>query len=256
MCRLAAITSTDIEPQTKKALMHFMMVASAGDDNQVYGAGVSDGDAIFKSGQSYINADGLSWLGELDPRAPWIGHVRKPSANTTGADSEAAHPYACDNSGNAFVGIHNGWVAGTTGWRKDAPDTDSWRAFKALERLAAGALLDQPLIQRWLQTFESGTSSSFLLVQDGQLIGVRGLRTLYRFKLHNGWVINTSHAVIANVHAYAALFMLPIERIEELPEGTYIDTAGKVTRLDLTLRAARHETPVVWQRKKGRNHNG
>ncbi len=247
MCRLMGITATDIDPWDKRILMHHMMTVSMGDDDQTYGSGVSDGETSIKSGDPYIASNGLEWVFELRTTLPWIGHVRKPSRGVAGADSLASHPYEFENQGNSFTAAHNGWIANPYVQRQRDVNTDSWHALQSLEHRLHGENIDQEQLQRWVHTFMHGSSYSFLFIQNEMLIGLRGQRSLYRFAVGNGYIINTSAIVIRNMHAFAAAVLEGRGDVEEIPEGTFFMNKEQA-HIDIETLPA--HTALCWKKKK------
>lgn len=247
MCRLSAITTTNKKAALKRLVFHTMMIASQADDDQSYGCGVSDGKQLIKSGKPYLEVDGMEWISGLDPQRVWIGHVRKPSKGVAAADSKASHPYGFENNGNPFVAAHNGWVAGTAVHKAGDPDTDSWRAFTALEQKLNGADITYEAVQKWLGTFGAGSSYSFLFTQRDKLIGVAGHRPLHFMRWGDGVIINTSEFVLNAVASFLSQFERNDSVMYQFEPGTFFTFPDEeMVKIDLSTRPAPYELKITW----------
>lgn len=213
MCRITALTATDLPRQTAAALLHDTMLRSNA-DGQPDGHGLYWGkQRLYKDSVPYWKAD-PDWIEAFvsDPDEPGIvlGHVRAASANTWRTNKEA-HPYVFLNEDGSvqFVGAHNGFIQGTYKYHKyetSEPNTDSYRAFHLLHTLLlGGAEMGKELIQEWMGHYEKTSAFAIVILHDGKLYAFRNEdRTLHFASVGNGVLINTSDEILRKVSRHAA----------------------------------------------------
>jgi len=214
---------TGIPASLKIDLFDRMMLRSAA-ENQSDGAGVTDGVRGAKSAYSYLDR-GVEWLAALDPDNAWLGHVRKASQGVGGPSYQTSHPYLFANDGNSFFGVHNGFIANTGKQEKsEHPDVDSWRAMAMLEKQLKGGVVSRESVNAWLNTLFEGSQFTFAFMQHGVIRLVRGVRPLYVASWGNGFAINTSYGVVADVLEYLERRVpeFPASDIRLIPENVLI----------------------------------
>lgn len=249
MCRLAAITATNIPLSTKVALLDRLMLMGNA-DRQTDGWGVADESGNgAKSGGDYFRGV-PTWMRRFRNEI-FIGHVRSASFGTE-MGTDAAHPYVFKDDTGAvdFIGAHNGQFLGT--WKNqptglpNAVNTDSWRAFFQLHKKIAGRIIEPDIVTDWLSVYDDTSAFALLILQNNILSVVRNSqRTLHMARIGNGFVIHTAKEALESLAEYATSFRLVIDNIEAVPEQTLVQIGrGQpdllcVEKLDLKLTPAR-----------------
>lgn len=175
-----------------------LMLRSQADGDQSYGAGVTDGINMYKSGLSYT-AVGDFWLDDLDPTRMWMGHVRKPSKGTAAASTIASHPFYFPNG---IIAAHNGYIADTGEAGKDEPNVDSFRALKQLATAVGNGEITVPLLNTWIESFGPGSEWAFMIYHHDTLFVVRGIRPMYYTSQSGGVIFSTSPDVLYNYRSW------------------------------------------------------
>jgi predicted glutamine amidotransferase len=236
MCRLFALTTTNLDPTMRRLFWHQLALASNA-DGQPHGTGMSDGTLIAKSHLPFVNY-GTNWASILKPDAIWLGHVRAASQHT-GRTMHEAHPFVFKlDNGSYLHAAHNGGITGMSEPEKDEPKVDSYQAFKLLVALLNKnkAELTQAVIDTWTSDFGIGSQWTFMLHYQGRLTVLRGVRTMYYMQLGNGLMFNTSHEVLLhvkewiNTYWYNKYVLGRIEEIKEYQMGTF-DKASVAVKL-------------------------
>lgn len=232
MCRLSAITSSNIRPEMKRLIFNQLMMLSCAHDGQFDGAGVTDGLNIYKSRMSYFY-QGPSWIQSLSPDHVWMGHVRSASSRTE-ISNAAAHPYAFPvNDGEQWlIAAHNGTIRGTREPRADEPVVDSYRAFDGLKDLiqyTRSTDITPELINTWTSTFGIDSEWTFMLMLEPDVLHiVRGNRTMFFMPFGNGYIFNTAKPVLVNLKSWLVTYWgqeYHGGKIEEVKENTLLQTS-------------------------------
>lgn len=237
MCRLTAITATDIPPQVKAFMLNDLMLRGNADDAQHDGWGIAtEHEILRKSALSYWSSSPDSWMPRAEQLSSLvIGHVRKASLNTHRTLLES-HPYEFEVEGGSRLTIaHNGLILGfpyiyNTGTAAE-PNTDTFRAAKVLaetlQHLSAvnpNQGVDKEVVESWASQFTTGSAYVFMIMYRGRLVVVRGpaTRTMHLAQLGNGYVLHTSKEAIAAFGGLAATYGYPIGEIYAMKEHTVL----------------------------------
>lgn len=191
MCRLLAYTGS-VNAAMRRLLFDQLMIRSVADYDQSYGAGVTDGINMFKSGHSYMTV-GDQWLNELDPSRVWMGHVRKPSKGTAAASTVASHPFFFPNG---LIAAHNGYISDTGESGQGEPNVDSFRALKQLATAVGDGEITKELLNAWIESFGPGSEWAFMIYHRDTLYIVRGVRPMYYASQAGGVIFSTSSDVL------------------------------------------------------------
>lgn len=252
MCRISALTATDL-PRREGAMLFHDLMLRANADAQPDGWGIfaSEDGYLVKSGnpyfacrstwlQHYVEAERAETAGIL------LGHVRAASPHTARTIKES-HPFLFLNDDKTirFVGAHNGAITGTHHhytWRAGDPNVDSFRAFTVLDQLlAAGNDLTAGLVDEWMSRFNEDSAFAIGIVHNGRLYLFRNSRrVLHAAAVGNGYLINTSHEILAATADYAEHSLrLAVGKPFVIPDHTlYMFQPGEkeVWSSDLALR--------------------
>lgn len=192
MCRLFAITATNMDPQRKiQALDRLMLLhTAAGNDD---GWGICDTKFVHKNTGMYLDP---AWMEKtIDASGIMFGHTRYASSNT-GLNMKESHPFALDN----LTGMHNGLMQNTGVSVGEMPDSDSFRALKRLSDAMGDHPITKELIERWLQTFWDNSSFAFMIYADKKLHVFRNeKRMLFIAQIGDGYIIATTEIGIQAV---------------------------------------------------------
>jgi len=173
-------------------------------EGQDDGAGVTDGSTICKSGLVYTAA-GLRWLPKLDPKLPWMGHVRKASKGTQRPSYTASHPYYFSESG--LIGAHNGFITLTGSAKEGEPDVDSWRALNRLSQLIGpNKEITGHTLNTWISGFGPYSEWAFMLLHKDTAWIVRGTRTMFWMRFADGHIFCTSYNALQLFQNWYHLF--------------------------------------------------
>lgn len=226
MCRMSAITATDVSVGMRQLFFNQLMLLAQTDDNQKYGAGVSDGVCSRKSSAPY-SVRGMEWINQLDHKSIWMGHVRKASQNT-GLTHYESHPFYFPLGADRWLyAMHNGGIYGFDARRILEPDVDSYRAFKELVPLMQDNdyKLDVGVINAWTATFGDYSEWTFMFMQShDKLTIVRGHRPMHYVTFGNGLIFNTSKDVLLSLKDWVTTFwrdeIYRMGKIESMAEFT------------------------------------
>lgn len=220
MCRLLALTATDIDaPMRKLFFSQLMLISNA--DGQRDGAGVTDGHSLYKSHYPYL-VIGSEWIDKLNAENTiWMGHVRSASGGTD-ITPYAAHPFRFVlNDNSAIYAAHNGFIRDMPKSEGTEPRSDSYQAFKYLSALLNEQqyALTWDNINAWLALFGTNSEWAHMLHYQNKLFVLRGNRTMFYMRFGNGFVFNTSNTVLLHfkewIHTYWRKYYT-VGRIEEL----------------------------------------
>lgn len=217
MCRISALTATDI-PRNKAALLFNDLMLRSNADAQPDGWGIyaSDGSVYYKGGTPYF-VNTSAWFrgymaqerGELSSGIV-IGHVRSASPNTARTIREA-HPFCFlnDDQSTRFVGVHNGLITGTHEhytYQTNDPAVDSFRAFATLyDMLGQDDLITPNFIDDWMSKFTDDSAFAIGIIRNNVLYLFRNeKRLLHAACIGNGYIINTSFEVLKGSAQFAS----------------------------------------------------
>lgn len=219
MCRLLAITASDINPNAKVDILDRSMLLLR-TEFQRDGWGVSDGIQIWKGATPY--SDDFNWMNEIDlTNRILIGHLRSASFGTNKTRLEN-HPFLFDDKHQKcpkFIAMHNGKFDGLTiPHLHNEPVSDSYYAFKKLARFTA---IHSVSISNWLSDFEANSTFAFMILQNNRLFVARDETCkLFYATIGNGIMIMTSYTAFEHTKNYALIrHKIKIGPINIVPSG-------------------------------------
>lgn len=219
MCRLFAITASDITPNSKVDIIDRSMLLLS-TEFQKDGWGISDGLQVWKTASPY--SDDFSWMNEIDLTSRIIiGHLRSASYGTNKTKLEN-HPFIFDDTHQKckpFIAMHNGKFDGLTIPRfANEPVSDSYCAFK---KLASHPIIHSVSISNWLSEFEANSTFAFMILQNNRLFVARDdTCKLFYATIGNGLMIMTSFSAFEQTKAYALVrHKIKIGPIHSIPSG-------------------------------------
>jgi len=241
MCRLTAITATDLPLGSKRQIFTQMMLR-ANAEGQHDGWGVTDGTVIYKDAKDFYLSS-LKWYNKLSERDIFVGHVRAASTGTARTAAES-HPFSFinDDKTNRLVGAHNGFIDDSyKGYEYKAsnPVSDSFRAFWRLCSVMAKGhstvedmLLNKSVLEEWMSVYGKTSAYAFMLFdRDVSRLHIfrNDQRALYMCQAGNGVIINTSPDVVNGVaeYAYQAFGIQTSHTILLDPNMYYVFEVGK-----------------------------
>lgn len=220
MCRLTALTATNISNVDVARILHLAMIASQASDSQNkdgWGVASSWGQYMKNSG-SFMTADQEWYQHVVNSKVrytPALAHLRNSSAGTSVTAKEAQpFVFGVDDNSVSFVAMHNGRVDGSyndrRGWQTGDPNSDSWRAFDRLHTMMVTNnhwTINAELITQWLNAYEDSSAYVFVIATDNDIHVVRNnQRDLHCMKCGNGFLITTSADAARFVRNSAPLF--------------------------------------------------
>jgi len=205
MCRLVALTATNVSNSEVAKILQLAMIASQASDSQNKdGWGVSSSWGNYMKNSGSFLASGQEWIDHVvnsrTRYTPALAHLRNSSAGTSVTVKEA-QPFVFEsNDGISFVGMHNGRMDGSySGWRSwqtgDA-NSDSWRVFSRLNQMMLDKnqrTVNADLITEWLNAYDDSSAYVFVIASGSDIYIVRNnLRDLHCMRCGNGFLITTS----------------------------------------------------------------
>lgn len=206
MCRLVAVSSHFQNSGNKVLLFDMLMARAQADQNQIGGAGITDGKNIVKSGDQYSYGTYDGWYhGNFDGSRAWMGHVRKPSSGVAKPSNEAAHPFHFPDTG--LIGAHNGFItqAVPSAPEDGIPYVDSYYTFAALNALLKKhGKVTKDVLNEWIGGMGPGSEYTFMFYYADELWVLRGIRPMYYVNLNGGRVYCTSTEAIHSVISFTS----------------------------------------------------
>lgn len=261
MCRISAIIGT---PQHKPELMHLMMLYGSAERFQHDGWGITDGALVRVSGDPFYREGAISR--HFDTEKIWLGHVRSASVGTALGD-EAAHPYFFPFTDHSFAAVHNGHIDELFKVRVNgAPNTDSYRAFSALDHILykqriprkhVATSLVNGVFAEWIGDYGKNTTFAFGLHLDDRLILIRdSTKELWIARNKECTLVHTSRDALDNVldfaHIYFAITFSAPYLLDNNMLVEFTSDNRLITCASLEYAFAQQPVPVQKKRKKGR----